>query len=172
MINGEEYLDYLGEMDAHGNWAVKEKYQVLPYVLDGRIERIMAAWGEERRGKLYATGLERGNSSIGYVAVSTIFMREHNRLCAELAERNPSWDDERLFQTARMINTVLLIKIIIEDYINHIAGLDILKLDGSFAEKQDWYRTPWISLEFDMLYRWQRPGNRQHCCWRQYLRRH
>ncbi len=154
LINGEEYLDHLGELDDNGQWAVKPCYKNLPYVQDGRIDYIMSAWEEERKHKLYATGLERGNSSVGYVAISTLFMREHNRICDELAKRNPRWDDERLFQTARMINTVLLMKLVIVDYINHIAGTPLFDFDCSFAEKEPWYRTPWIALEFDMLYRW------------------
>ncbi len=93
-----------GNQHHHG---VKNKYQGLPYVSSGLLEFILAQQrnvDEARRGKLFATGLERGNSSIGYVALSTLFLREHNRLCAELDHRNPHWegDDERLFQTARL----------------------------------------------------------------------
>lgn len=154
IINGEEFLDHLGELDANGQWQVKSIYQDLPYVKDGRIDYIMSSWDEERKHKLYATGLERGNSSIGYVAISTLFMREHNRICDELAQRNPRWDDERLFQTARMINIVLLMKLVVVDYINHIGGAPLFEFDVDFAEQQPWYRTPWIALEFDMLYRW------------------
>lgn len=154
IINEEEYLDYLGEIGDDGRWKVKKHYEELPYVKDGRINEIMSQWGENRKHKLYATGLERGNSSIGYVAISTLFMREHNRICDELSKLYSSWDDERLFQTARMINIVILMKLVVTDYINHIAGNRLFKFDTSFAEKKDWYRTPWISLEFDLLYRW------------------
>ena len=79
-----------------------------------------------RLDKLYATGLERGNASVGYVALSLVFLREHNRICQELSSLHDlDWkdDDERLFQTARMINTCLFLKLTIEDYINHIAGI-------------------------------------------------
>ena len=84
-------------------------------------------------------------------------MREHNRICQELSSLHDlDWkdDDERLFQTARMINTCLLLKLTIEDYINHIAGDSLFRLDTSFAEGQRWYRTNWIALEFNLLYRW------------------
>src|SRR5690606_40281121 len=37
-----------------------------------------------------------------------------------LAHRHPRWDDERLFQTTRNILIVLLIKLVVEEYINHI----------------------------------------------------
>ncbi|TQV81015.1 hypothetical protein FKG94_09980 [Exilibacterium tricleocarpae] len=153
-IDGAEYPDYLGTVDAGGHWQVKEHYRVLPYTSDERLAQIFGAWPQDRKHKLYATGLDRGNSSIGYVAISTLFLREHNRICDELHNRYPAWDDERLFQTARMINTVILMKLVIEEYINHIAGLRLFKLDHTFAERQAWYRTPWIALEFDLLYRW------------------
>ncbi len=154
IINGEEFPDYLGSLDAAGKWQVKAHYQTMPYVVDQSIVELYGQWGDERMAKLYATGLERGNSTLGYVAISTLFLREHNRICLELAARHADWDDERLFQTARMINTVILMKLVVQDYINHIAGADIFLFDPSFAEQQNWYRTPWIALEFDLLYRW------------------
>ena len=153
-IDGEEYLDYLREIGTDGKWEVKKDYRNLPYATLKIMQAVFGDWPEERWHKLYATGLERGNSSVGYVAISTVFMREHNRICGELSARNPDWDDERLFQTARMINTVILMKLVVQDYINHIAGTDLLVFDPGFAEKKNWYRTPWIALEFDLLYRW------------------
>jgi prostaglandin-endoperoxide synthase 2 len=158
MIGGEEYPDYLYETVA-GVLQVKPRYAALPYVQNGLLQKILSmqpSVDDARRSKLFATGLERGNSSIGYVAMSTLFLREHNRLCDELLQRNPAWaeDDERVFQTARLINTAMVLRIVIEDYINHIAGDKILVFDNSFAESQGWYRTNWMSIEFDMLYRW------------------
>jgi prostaglandin-endoperoxide synthase 2 len=156
LIHGEEYLDYLGTMDAQGNYTVKPEYATLPAAVVG-VDNILAGFTgltPDRREKLYATGLERGNSSVGYVAISTIFMREHNRICDELAKNNPAWSDERLFQTARNINIVLLLKLVIEDYINHILGHKLFVLDHEFAEEEHWYRPNWIAIEFDLLYRW------------------
>lgn len=157
-IDGEEYPDYLREKGADGTWRVKDEYKGLPYASDDMMKVVFKDWSEERLEKVYATGLERGNSSVGYVAISTLFLREHNRICDELADLDLGWDadtlDERLFQTARMINIVILMKLVVQDYINHIAGNNIFMFDPTFAEKEDWYRTPWISLEFDLLYRW------------------
>lgn len=155
LIDGEEWPDYLGFIDENNTWQAKPHYQELPYVKDQALfENIFKQWSPQRRAKIYATGLERGNSSIGYITVSTLFLREHNRLCDCLAAQFQDWDDERLFQTARMINTVILMKLVIEDYINHIAGRQIFMFDPSYAEKQEWYRTPWVAVEFDLLYRW------------------
>lgn len=162
VIDGEEYPDSLYEAGADGKPQVRAKYAGLPYVqVDPATGKSLLDWvfatqqlPEERKLGIYATGLERGNSSMGYVSMTVLFLREHNRLAGELQKRNPGWDDERLFQTARMINTVLLLRIVVEDYINHIAGAKRFVFDNSFAEQQDWYRSNWISLEFDMLYRW------------------
>jgi prostaglandin-endoperoxide synthase 2 len=156
-IGGEEYPDYLFELQG-GQYVPKARYAALPYITNGLLEFILQDQGIDaanpRRGKIYATGLERGNSSIGYVCISIIFIREHNRLARALKAQNPGWDDERLFQTARLINLAQLLKIVIVDYINHIAGRKLFEFDNSFAEQENWYRTNWIALEFDMLYRW------------------
>jgi prostaglandin-endoperoxide synthase 2 len=177
VINGEEFPDYLGERNGDGQWQVKTIYQcdhdsegnpikgrgLYPHGSSAWVRRSLnGSFGgrltedemDRRLNKLYATGLERGNSSVGYVALSLIFLREHNRICDELSKINPNWDDERLFQTARMINICLLLKLTVEEYINHIAGERIFRLDTTFAERQNWYRTNWIALEFDLLYRW------------------
>ncbi|CAG8866454.1 peroxidase family protein [Pseudomonas fluorescens] len=151
--NKESFLDYLYEQNGDNEpLVVKDEYKGLPYI--GNLDAIFGGIDIGRRRKAYATGLERGNSSIGYVAISTLFMREHNRICDNLRMVNSTWDDERLFQTARMINIVLLMKVVIEDYINHIAGSKIFKMDHEFAEEESWYRTNWIAIEFDILYRW------------------
>lgn len=154
MIKGEEYPDYLGEIGTDGEWKVKDHYKKLPYAPREILDVILKNVPKDRWPNLYATGLERGNSSVGYVAISTLFLREHNRICGELSKRNPTWDDERLFQTARIINIVILMKLVVQDYINHIAGAGVFVFDPTFAEKKNWYRTPWIALEFDLLYRW------------------
>lgn len=49
----------------------------------------------------YAAGDVRANEQVGLTAVHTLFMREHNRLAAELATSHPDWSDEQLYQQAR-----------------------------------------------------------------------
>ena len=142
---------------------VKVEFRQLPHVRDGSYEAMLNRFPDrfERQENYFATGLGRGNSTFGYTAMTTLFLREHNRLCRDLAAEHPDWDDERLFQTARMIVTVLEIKIVVEEYINHIyAPPDeptrprVFALDHEFAENESWYRANRIAIEFDLLYRW------------------
>eukprot|EP01061_Rhynchopus_euleeides_P033203 TRINITY_DN554_c0_g1_i7.p1 TRINITY_DN554_c0_g1~~TRINITY_DN554_c0_g1_i7.p1 ORF type:complete len:638 (+),score=287.73 TRINITY_DN554_c0_g1_i7:104-1915(+) len=50
-----------------------------------------------------ATGFTN-NLWSGIEALHTLYAKEHNWICDELKARNPTWDDEKLFQTARLIN--------------------------------------------------------------------
>lgn len=157
LIDGEEHLEYLYEQSGLGTeLKIKPHFEGLhsPALLDQAFEKVPVDEVLEVRRGAYATGLERGNSTLGYVALNTLFLREHNRLCVGLHDHYPRMEDEQLFQTARMINMVQLMKVVVEDYINHIAGHRVFMFDPSFAESERWYRTNWIAIEFDLLYRW------------------
>ena len=39
----------------------------------------------------------------GLFLYGTIWLREHNRVCDVLKKEHPHWDDEQLFQTAKLI---------------------------------------------------------------------
>jgi len=62
-----------------------------------------------------ATGMEHTgfvrNWWVGLGMLHTLFAREHNAVCDALHHAYPGWDDERLFQTARLINSALMAKI-------------------------------------------------------------
>jgi prostaglandin-endoperoxide synthase 2 len=103
---------------------------------------------------LFALGLPRGNIHYGTALMSTVFLREHNRL-AKLITADEGWHDERTFQTARNALIVMLIKVVVQDYINHITPFwfEFVCQPGTGALR-DWFRPNWMSIEFDMLYRW------------------
>lgn len=157
MIKGEEFPEYLCA-EGPGGIKVRPEFEALRATAglsaDAVVDKALGPTFVNRKAKLYATGLERGNSSIGYVSVSTIFLREHNRLAREIRKNNPSFSEERVFQTARNVNIVLLLKLVVEDYINHILGHELFKLEPGFGENEPWYRSNWIAAEFDLLYRW------------------
>ena len=104
---------------------------------------------------LIAFGGDRANSTPFSAMMNTLLLREHNRVAGALEHENSGWDDERVFQTARNIMIPMFIKIVVEQYINHIAPLPFnLKADPSVAWHADWNRPNWMTVEFSLLYRW------------------
>jgi Animal haem peroxidase len=47
----------------------------------------------------------------GLSCLHTLFTKEHNAICDVLKRENPHWDDQRLFDTAWLINSALMAKI-------------------------------------------------------------
>jgi prostaglandin-endoperoxide synthase 2 len=87
--------------------------------------------------------------------INVLFLREHNRIARLLAWHHPDWNEERLFQAARNTLTVVLLKVVLEDYVNHITPYHFqLSLDPRSLRNPRWYRTNRVAIEFNLLYRW------------------
>ncbi|HEY2736308.1 MAG TPA: peroxidase family protein, partial [Polyangiales bacterium] len=56
------------------------------------------------------TGFRR-NWWLGMSMLHTLFAKEHNAICEMLAARYPKWNDQRLFDVARLINAAVMAKI-------------------------------------------------------------
>ena len=145
MIGSEEYSPFLYGDD--GN--VKPEFAGLDAPLG--LKKVTP----EGRKTLFAAGGDRINSAVQTAMMNTLFLREHNRLAGMLAAKNPGWDDDRLFETARNIVIVMFIKIVVEEYINHINTTEFpLKADPRAAWRAKWNRPNWMTAEFSLLYRW------------------
>jgi prostaglandin-endoperoxide synthase 2 len=146
IIDGEEYPPFL--YDAVGQ--KKVEFDLVPEPIG-----IPDDWPVAKKRTVFAAGGERTNSTPQTAMINALMLREHNRICGELERNNPGWDDERVFQTARNIVIVIQLRIVVEEYVNHISPYhhDLL-LDPSLSWKAVWNRPPWFAVEFNMLYRW------------------
>lgn len=77
-------------------------------LIDGRLPS-MAAIDADQAG-IDLTGFN-DNYWIGLSMFHTLFALEHNAICDALHASFPSWNDEQLFQKARLINSALMAKI-------------------------------------------------------------
>lgn len=86
---------------------------------------------------------------------ATLWLREHNRVCDILKAEHPNWDDEQLFQTARLIIIGETIRIVIEEYVQHLSGYFLqLKFDPTLLFNTNFQYGNRIALEFSQLYHW------------------
>lgn len=144
MIKAEEYAPFL-----YRDGQVDPDFAILDSPLgDSDLD-------DDRRAKLFAFGGDRVNSVPQVAMLNTLFLREHNRLAGEIESAHPEWGNDRVFETARNTVIVLFIKMVVEDYINHIAPLPfMLKADPAVAWNAPWNKPNWITVEFSLLYRW------------------
>ncbi|XP_059193984.1 prostaglandin G/H synthase 1 [Centropristis striata] len=132
MVNGEVYLPTVSEVPVH---------MVYP-------EHIPPE-------KRLATGQEVFGLLPGLTMYATIWLREHNRVCDILKAEHPTWDDEQLFQTTRLIIIGEIINIIIEEYVQHLSGYHLsLKFDPALLFSERFQYSNRIALEFGHLYHW------------------
>lgn len=71
--------------------------ELLPFNLDGLPN------GGSTEPELFLAGDLRANEQVGLTAMHTLFVREHNRLAALIAAREPGYTGEQIYQSARRI---------------------------------------------------------------------
>jgi prostaglandin-endoperoxide synthase 2 len=155
VIEDEEYPAFLFEpREPGGPLVFKAEFAGL-HDEEFITQTILGDAPDDRKDSFLAVGLEHGNSTIGNTIMNIVWLREHNRLADMLAAEHPGWDDDRLFETARNIAIVLLVKIVVEEYIKHIGPFDFpVEAVPFIADGERWNRTNWSAIEFNLLYRW------------------
>jgi Animal haem peroxidase len=86
------------------------------------------------------------NYWLGLSIMHTLFAREHNAICDMLKAHHPTWDDERLFLKARLINAALIAKIHTIEWTPGILAHPALE----FAMNANWYGVlpKWVKRRF------------------------
>ena len=79
--------------------------------------------------KLFVAGDVRANENPLLIAIHTLFVREHNRLCDELLIRHPNWTDEQIYQRARKLNGAYLQNITFNEFLPSI-GVNLPRYSG------------------------------------------
>ena len=77
----------------------------------------MVVEGHPAPERYFVAGDIRANEQPGLIAFHTLFVREHNRLCDELKEENPAWEDEQLYQRARKMVGALIQAVLYEEWL-------------------------------------------------------
>jgi hypothetical protein len=75
------------------------------------------------------------NYWVGLSMLHTLFVKEHNAICDYLRASYPTWDDEKLFLTARLVNSALMAKIHTVEWTPGILATPVLKM----AMNANWY---------------------------------
>ncbi|XP_049275798.1 chorion peroxidase [Rhipicephalus sanguineus] len=82
---------------------------------------------QTRSLRLLNSGDRRINQNSGLLLMHTIWFREHNRVARKMAQINPHWDDERLFQVSRRIVEARLQHIVYNELLKELLGPEGVK---------------------------------------------
>lgn len=104
---------------------------LLPFNLDG----LPNAGGNS--SALFVAGDVRANEQVGLTTMHTLFVREHNRLAQQIAERNPNLSGEDIYQRARRLVSAEMQIITYREYLPALLGRNALPRYDGYNENSD-----------------------------------
>lgn len=141
-------------------WQIKAEFTALTWLQKpGNEDLLLGRFKDkpEQIGDLCATALFQGNVTAGNFALTTLLLREHNRLAEQLAAEYPSMrdNDNLLFDITSEVLTLTYMKLVMEEYINTFAGLGVIEFSAKnfFHETKRWCEDTPIPFHFNILYR-------------------
>ena len=90
----------------------------------------MAGHGHIDSSQQRLTGDPRGNENPGLLAVTGLWVLEHNRQCEELTIKFPTWDDNMLYHEARKRVIALLQHVTYSEYVPLLLGEPLSAYQG------------------------------------------
>ncbi|MGB5348034.1 MAG: peroxidase family protein [Polyangiales bacterium] len=94
--------------------------------------------------ELFLAGDVRANEQVALTAMHTLFLREHNRLAAEIAANDPALTGEEIYQEARRIVGALMQAITYNEFLPALLGPNALSPYTGYR----WSTSPAITNEF------------------------
>ncbi|XP_014219050.1 peroxidase [Copidosoma floridanum] len=87
----------------------------------------------------FEAGEIRVNEQLVLTCMHTLMAREHNRVAKGLAEVNPHWDDETLFQEARRIVIAEIQHVTYNEFLPMLLGKSTMEKFGLVLEKEGYW---------------------------------
>lgn len=85
----------------------------------------------------FVAGDERANENPALTSMHTVWLREHNRIADQLAAKNPSWSDEKLYQEARRTVVAEIQAITYNEFLPNLLGKDALSAYQGYDSTQN-----------------------------------
>ena len=75
---------------------------------------------------MFEAGDIRANEQTGLTSMHTLWVREHNQIADRLAQKNPGWSDEKIYQEAKQLVTAEIQHITYNEFLPILLGEDAL----------------------------------------------
>lgn len=85
-------------------------------------------------------GDARSGEQPGLLAMHHVFVTEHNQIALELAELNPHWSDEKIYQETRRIIGAIIQHITYREFLPLVLGDEVCKLFDLDLMKSGYYQ--------------------------------